>query len=101
MLWSNAAYRQAFPEFLAAAARNVHAPLQTDRLIWSCISASRITFDGFPADQDIFSSEYVPAKKRPMGRDPKGYRPSEAKRAQRKLLRDAGSGRESGNLPAK
>ena len=96
VLWSNAAYRQAFPEFVAGAARNVHMPLQTDRLIWSCLSASRITFDDFPSDQDIFSPRFCPAEKRPMGKDPQGYHPSAAKLAQWKLLRGAEGGATDG-----
>ena len=89
VLWSNDAYRKTFPEFLALASRNVHAPLQTDRLIWPVLSAARITFDGFPSEQDIFSPAYRPAEKRPMGKARGGYHPSAAKRALRKALFEA------------
>lgn len=86
VLWSNPAYRRAFPEFWARAARNVHAPLQTDRLIWSCLSAARITFAGFPAGEDIFSGgEYRPAAKRMTGNAE--YRPSPAKLKLRRIAK--------------
>ena len=100
VLWSNAVYRQTFPEFVAGAARNVHMPLQTDRLIWSCLSASRITFDKFPSGQDIFSPRFRPAKKRPMGKAP-DYHPSAAKLEQWKLLRDAENKRGGQSAKAK
>lgn len=67
LLWTNDEYRREFPQFMARAARNLHAPMQTDRLIWSVISAAQVTFDGFPREMDIFSGgDYRPARQRLM-----------------------------------
>ena len=79
VLWTNDEYRRAFPQLVADAARNRHAPVQADRLIWCCLSAAQVTFDGFPREQDIFSGEhYRPAKQRLM-KYKTPYRPSAAK----------------------
>lgn len=79
VLWTNGEYRRKFPQFIERATRNLHAPLQTDRLTWSILSAARIRFDGFPDQEDIFAGErFVPAKRRLMG--DATYGPSESKR---------------------
>jgi len=88
LLWTNSLYRSAYPELLAAAGRNIHAPVQADRLIWPILSASRITFDHFPETQNVFSAQYVPAEKRVMGGTV--YFPSKAKLELRRLRAEAG-----------
>ena len=67
LLWTNLRYRSAHPDVLAAAGRNLSAPMQGDRLIWPILSASRITFDQFPQTKNIFSTQYIPAEKRLTG----------------------------------
>ena len=87
VLWTNGEYRRRFPKFIARAARNVHAPVQTDRLIWSVLSAAQIDFDGFPRDEDIFSGElYRPPKQRLIAGTP--YRPSKTKLKLREVRRN-------------
>ena len=80
VFWTNEEYRRAFPQFVADAAGNRHAPIQTDRLIWSIISAAQVTFDEFPYEKDIFSGgRYRPPEVRWM-KYKTPYRPSAAKR---------------------
>lgn len=79
VFWTNDAYRRAFPRLVADAARNRHAPMQADRLIWSCLSAAQVTFDGFPHGKDVFSGErYRPPELRQM-KYKTPYHPSAAK----------------------
>ena len=53
--------------------------MQADRLIWSCLSAAQVTFDGFPHGKDVFSGErYRPPELRQM-KYKTPYHPSAAK----------------------
>jgi|GEM_PF-1368272 len=79
LLWTNGRYQAAYPKFVPDAARNRHAPMQADTLIWSILSAAQVTFDGFPRNRDIFSgAAYRPPELRQM-KYKTPYRPSKAK----------------------
>ena len=86
VLWTNREYRKAFPGVVAAAYRNRHASMQSDRTIWAVLTALGVTFDGFPAERDIFSPEYRGETVRMLGENGVEYHESAAKSELRKRL---------------
>ena len=97
VFWANGEYRREFPQFWADAARNRHAPMQADTLIWSIVSAAQVTFDKFPRDRDIFSgADYRPPELRLM-KYKTPYRPSAAKQKLRSAGREKDKSEKSSN----
>ena len=78
LLWTNREYREAFPEFMESAKRNLHAPMQTDHATWSLLSSAQVTFDGFPGEEDIFSAAFRPQYKRAISDERIPYRKKNA-----------------------
>jgi len=73
ILYANPVYREKYTDFLNGVRKNVDKPYMTDQLMYSMFSASRITFDGFPYEKDLFSPEFIPPSERQIGRSSNFY----------------------------
>ena len=78
-LWFSERYRTLFPELIGAAKRNIHVPMQNDRICWALLSAMRVSYDNFPADADPFSAQCRPTD--PRYTKKRIYQPSAAAQA--------------------
>lgn len=67
VFYANPRYREKYPSFIASAAANQHKCYQTDWAMYAFLSAAQITFEHFPYEKDIFSTKFVPPKKRFLG----------------------------------
>ena len=74
VFYANAAYREKYPEVLAAIRRNLDKAFVTDHFMYPVFTAARITFDGFPYRSDLFSPEFVPRTDRRLGNSNVIYR---------------------------
>ena len=74
VFYANAAYREKYPEVMAAIRRNLDQPFVTDHFMYPVFTAARITFDGFPHRNDLFSPDFVPRTNRRLGNSDVIYR---------------------------
>ena len=67
VFYANAAYREKYPEVMEAIRKNLDKPFITDHFMYPVFTAARITFDGFPHRNDLFSPDFAPRTTRHLG----------------------------------
>lgn len=56
-------YIQKYPETVKNVYRNTSEPWQTDDFIYALLNISKVNFDNFPKEKNIFSEEFKPKKR--------------------------------------
>lgn len=73
VFYANPVFCEKYRSLLDDVGKNVDKPFLTDHIMYPILSASQISFDGFPGHFDLFSSAFVPPAERKKARNDAVY----------------------------